>query len=374
MQKRRVLETMGEGISHGGEEALIDNIITHIDMEGLSIDWMTPYECNNMKYKDDLTSRGGNVFALGATYKPGKSRYSLVKPLNRFFSEHHYDVVHIHSGSTSSLALIARAAYQHGTKKIIVHSHLANNSFRSKLIRIAYSHLLKKYPTNYMACSFEAARTKFPRGVESKVQLINNGIELEQYAPNDIIRERIRDQLNIPQNSKVIGHVGRFSSEKNHKLILRSFKDVIQDKDDCYLLLIGDGPLYEEIQQMAEDLQIEKWVRFAGYVNNVSDYYKAMDLFVLPSVFEGFAIVLIEAQATGIPCLISDTIPDIAIVNSNVYRLSIEAQNASKWAEAIGEHLSERPVNQRSLLVNKGFDIKDTAEQIRTVYMEGYEV
>ena len=133
MSTKKILEVMGEGIAHGGEEAFINNLVTHIDMEGLEIDWLTPYKCYNTLYENNLKSKGGNVYEMGLTYTPGKNRWHLAKPMNEFFRKHHYDVVHIHSGSISALSLISQAAFKNGVKKIIVHSHLASNgSLKSK--------------------------------------------------------------------------------------------------------------------------------------------------------------------------------------------------------------------------------------------------
>lgn len=372
MENMRILEVMGEGIAHGGEEAFINNLILNMNMEGLTIDWLTPYTCYNSLYENNLKSKGGKVFELGLSYTPGKNRWHLTEPLNNFFAEHHYDVVHIHSGSISALALISGAAYKHGVKKIIVHSHLGSNgSLKSRLIRTMYSPSLQKYPTVYLACSREAAEAKFSKKiVNSKVQLINNGIDLSMYKQNDEIREKIRKALGIPQNSRVIGHVGRFSPEKNHQHILRCFEKTLQKEPNCRLMLLGDGELHEAIKQMAKDMSIEDKVCFVGYVDNVSDYYKAMDLFILPSFYEGFSIALIEAQATGLPCFISDQMDAKSAIYPNVYKLSIGEGSETVWADSICEHLYDEPIKDQALLTQKGFDVKETARQIRAIYMK----
>ena len=368
----KILEVMGEGIAHGGEEAFINNLVLNINMDGLTIDWLTPYKCYNTLYENNLKKMGGKVYELGLSYTPGKNRWHLTKPLNDFFAEHQYDVVHIHSGSISALALISGAAYRHGVKKIIVHSHLGSNgSMKSKLIRTAYSPYLQKFPTTYLACSREAAEAKFAKKIlDSKVQLINNGIDLSKYRQNDEIRENIRKDLGIPQDSRVIGHVGRFSPEKNHQHILRCFEQVLQKESNSYLMLLGDGELHDDIKQMAKDMSIEDHVRFVGYVDNVSDYYKAMDLFILPSFYEGFSIALIEAQATGLPCFISDQMDAKSAIYPNVYKLSIGEGSETVWANTICEHLFDESIHDQTLLTQKGFDIKETARQIRAIYME----
>lgn len=367
----KILEVMGEGIAHGGEEAFINNLVTHIDMEGLTIDWLTPYKCYNTVFENNLKNKGGNVYEMGLSYTPGKNRWHLTKPMNQFFTEHHYDVVHIHSGSTSALAIIAGAAHKHGVKKIIVHSHTGgNNSLKSKLVRSAYSPYIIKYPTDYMACSMNAAEAKFPPVIsKSRTKIINNGIELAQYRFDIEKRNRIREALDIPSDSYVIGHAGRFSPEKNHRLIIQCFEKVLKRNNNCYLLLIGDGELHEEMKQMANDLAVGEKIRFAGYVTNIADYYSAMNLFVLPSFFEGFAIAAVEAQAAGIPCVLSDRISRETVINNNVFMLPIEEVYYDTWAETICNHLDDEPVIDQSLLLKRGFDIQETVRQIREVYL-----
>ena len=372
MEKIRVLEMMGEGIAHGGEEAFISNILTNMDMEGLEIDWLTPYQCKNQFYREQLGKKGGRVFEFGLSYVPGKSRRHIIAPLNTFFSEHHYDVVHIHSGSISVLSYASQIASKHGIKKIIVHSHLGGKkSVKSAIVKAAFSPLMVRYPTIYMACSMEAANMKFPpQIVNNQLILINNGINLEKYIYDPETNERIRTELNIPEDARVIGHVGRFNPEKNHQYIIKCFKKVLEKERNCYLLFVGDGELLEDIKQKTRELSIEDNVRFAGYVNNISDYYKAMNLFVFPSLYEGFPISALEAQATGIPCIISDKIDKDTAVCPNVYSLPIENSDVEKWVDTICEHLYEAPLEQQALLKSKGFDIKDTANQIRKIYME----
>ncbi len=373
MQKRRVLEVMGEGIAHGGEEAFINNLITFIDKDGLTIDWLTPYQCKNAFYENNMKSKGGSIYELGMTYTPGKNRWHLVKPINQFFDKHHYDVVHIHSGSISALSIISQAAYKHGVKRIIVHSHLASNgSIKSKAIRLAYSPFLYKYPTDYMACSIDAANAKFSKLIQKKkkVEIINNGIELGKYIINHETREKIREKMEIPTDSRVIGHVGRFSQEKNHELIIKSFSKIYRANENVYLLLVGDGEMQSAIKQMAKDLRIDNRIRFAGYVNNIQDYYKAMDIFVLPSFYEGFAIAAVEAQAAGLPCVFSDRLDVKTTINKNVITLPVSENDYNLWAETICEHLYDEPICDQSLLIEQGFDIGETARQIRKVYMD----
>lgn len=373
MEKKKVLEVMGEGIVHGGEEAFINNLITFIDMDGLTIDWLTPYKCENAFYANNLRSKGGTIYEMGLSYTPGKNRWHLIKPINKFFDEHHYDVVHIHSGSISALSIVAQAAYKHGVKQIIVHSHLASNgSIKSKAIRLVYSPYLYKYPTNYMACSIDAANAKFSSLIQKKkkIMIINNGIELAKYKLDSTIRRKIREEVGIPIDSRVIGHVGRFSPEKNHEFLINSFSNIYKTNENAYLLLVGDGELHNSIKQMAKDMQIDNRICFAGYVNNIQDYYKAMDLFVLPSLYEGFAIAAVEAQATGLPCVFSDRLDAKTTINKNVFTLPVSENDYTLWAEVISKHLYDEPLCDQSLMLNQGFDIGETANQIRRIYME----
>ena len=369
-ENRRILEIMGEGISHGGEEAFIANLLDSMDPDGLTVDWLTPYRCNNRQYAQILEEKGGKVYELGLSYTPGKSRWHVIAPLDRFFREHAYDAVHIHSGSTSILAIVSWLAHGYGIKRIIVHSHTAgNHGFKSKLIKIAFSPVLKSCPTDYLACSMDAAVTKYPAAaVKNHLTVINNGINLDKYRADTETRQRIRQEMNIPSDARVIGHVGRFSREKNHAFLLDVFARLLKKRGDCFLLLVGDGELMQAVREKAESLGIAERVRFAGFVNNVADYYQAMDLFALSSLYEGFPIALVEAQAAGLPCVYADQVTADASIGQNVCRLPLNDTDA--WVSAIEDHLADGRSDNRQKLLEKGFDIRDTARRLKALYLK----
>ena len=366
--RMNVIEITGEPILHGGQEKFIFNVIENIDYSGLSIDVLTPYICDNEGFRKLLISKGGNVYELGLEFKPGKSRKLLLNPITQFLKEHHYDVVHIHSGSISVLAYTALAAKHASVRKIIVHSHSTGiSSIKHKVIRFIFGLLLKKCATDFLACSKQAGKMKYPRSiVKNDLIIIENGISIDEYKRNDVIRKRKRNELNISDDSFVIGHVGRFSQEKNHSFIVSLFSEIHERIPKSKLLLVGDGELLTDVEEEVQKRHIEESVIFTGNVDNVPDYYQVMDIFVLPSLYEGFSFVTLEAQAAGLPCLISTGVPETVVLGQNVDQISLEDKNG--WIERAIYYKDIEPVDNSTVIREKGYDIKQTAAKIKNLY------
>ena len=219
----RILELTGEPIGTGGQEMFIINLLRHIDLTDLQIDWLTPYYCENDTYRKEVEDKGGRVICFNLHFNPGGSRNNIVNPLNNFLKKNYYDVVHIHSGSTSVLALCAFVAKWNKVKKIIVHSHSTglSKSLKHYVLRMITNPILSMCPTHYLACSVDAGVWKFPASVvRGKLQIINNGIDLNLFAPDETKRLEYRKMLDISDKTMVIGNVGRFSYVKNQEFIL----------------------------------------------------------------------------------------------------------------------------------------------------------
>lgn len=364
----RVLEITGEPILHGGQEQFIYNFVSNLRDESFTVDVLTPYNEDNTQFKDLITDRGGKVIAFGMDFNPGKSRKCLFKPVKIFLQTNQYDVVHIHSGSISVLAYMAKAAYKAGVKRVIVHSHSTGMvSTKHSLTRIAFSGMLKRYPTDYFACSYDAGADKFPSSiVQHKLDVIKNGIDLTRFRRNRDTRGRIRTDLGISEKEYVVGHVGRFSYQKNHDFLVDVFNDIHSRHPNTRMLLVGDGELMETVKAKIGHLNLEDSVVLTGNVDNTQDYYQAMDVFAFPSRFEGFGLVALEAQAVGLPCIISSEIPKDVIIGDKVISASIEDSKA--WVNAIEGYLGENNVDNYLAIVNAGYDIKETVATIVDIY------
>ena len=367
MAERRVLEAFGEPIADGGQEAFVFGVLEKMDMSGLHVDCLTAYDCRSEKYRGLVERLGGQVFALDLPFAPGKSRENIRKPFREFLKDSHYDVVHIHSGSISVLAIMAAEAGKAGAGKVIVHSHASgeNDNLKHKVLRFLASIPMSRYVTTYCACSKEAAEWKYEPKYAAKAHIIKNGIDIERFGYDPQKRTGIRRKLGIDDRF-VIGHVGRFTKEKNHIFLIDIFEAVSQRDSAARLLLVGAGEEMGTIRQLVRQRCLEDRVIFTGSVTNVEDHLQAMDIFVLPSRFEGLGIAAVEAQCAGLPVIASDRVPRSAAFTEKMVFLPLEA-GPEKWADEIILHRdSERAAPGISAA---GSDIRLTAKKVRELYI-----
>ena len=366
----RVIEITGEPILHGGQEKFLENVIGNIDMSGMTIDVLTPYNCDNAGFVGLIESKGGRVYSLGLKFKPGKSRRLLLKPIKKFLEDNSYDVVHIHSGSISVLAYVAKAANSVGVKKIIVHSHSSGvSNIKHKLIHFYFGFMLKSNATDFLACSKTAGVMKYPKSIViGKLLIIKNGINVRDFQFDRDSRTEMRKRLGVSDYAFVIGHVGRFSEEKNHRFLIDVFSEIHKVIVNSKLVLIGDGDLKNDIKNMVMEYGLEESVVFTGNVDSIHHYYQMMDVFVLPSIYEGLPFVALEAQATGIPCVFSKGVPETAVLANNVYRIDIKEKAA--WVELLLSQVNTFPQDNSLSIRKAGFDIMDTVGQIKRIYIE----
>ncbi len=367
----KVLEIFGEPISNGGQESFVINVLKHINDDDIKIDLFTPYYCDNRTYKNIVEERGGKVFSLGLSFTPGNSRMNIKKPLKNFLKSNKYDVVHIHSGSISVLAIAAWVAHRCKVKKIIVHSHCAaeRKNLKYRLAKFASLPLMRICPTDYCACSQVAGDWKFSRRIaKNKLVILKNGVDLLEFSYKSDVRAAMRRKLCLDENDLVIGHVGRFSYQKNHEYLLKVLSELKNNGINAKLVLIGSGELLNEVKEQALEADISDKIIFVGNVNNVADYMQAMDVFALPSRFEGLPIVGVEAQAAGLPCVFSEAVTEETKLTDEVKFLPIDDESVSAWAETILYLSKSERKDNVSVLKDKGFDINETVKRILEIY------
>ncbi len=371
----RVLEAFGEPILHGGQESFVVNALQHMDRSGLTFDMLTPYYCRNEYYRELIRSYGGEIYELQCKFNPGQIRMNIIKPFENFLGKHMYDVIHIHSGSTSMLGIMSFLAKKHGIKKVIVHSHSAPEkiTLKNKILRSVFGMVMKDNVDTYCACSPMAGSAKFTEVVVSKVlKIIPNGVDISKFHFDVSVRNKYREELHFDKNDFVLGHVGRFSVEKNHTFLIDIFADVLKQCPNAKLLLIGEGDLELPIKEKVKSIGITDRVVFTGAVNNVYDYMQAMDCFVFPSIHEGLPVVLVEAQASGLPCIISESCPKEVALTPDVRFCSLFG-GTSIWCQSIMQY-AIKPVQGRkdnsALLIRSGYDIINTSKILRQLYID----
>lgn len=369
----KVLEVNVDDLQMGGVFSLVKNIVinnktdTKIDIGAIE---KFESEDNIALFK----KYGSEVYYIGyegnKIKKQIKCYFNLIKLLN----ENRYDCVHLHSDVAYKILAPTLASRKVGIKKIIIHSHAAgvdgNYRFIKKILHKACAKVLKKLATNYVACSDLAAAWMFP-GVEgNKIEIINNGVNLEKFRFDAGKREEIRKKLNL-NNKIVVGHVGRFAYQKNHEYLIRIIENVKTINPNTCLLLIGEGPDENRIHELVKEKKLENSVIFYGTTNRVNDLFQAMDVFILPSHFEGLPIVGVEAQASGLPVLFSDKITREAKITDNVEFIDITEKSTATWVKKIEDFSEIGRTDTFQDLKNKKFSIQDTVESFLNLYETG---
>ncbi|MCD7944103.1 MAG: glycosyltransferase [Clostridia bacterium] len=294
------------------------------------MDFLTPYECKNSDFFEDTSQNGDCVIELKI------SGSKIVKPI-RFFRKlclylkrEKYDAVYINTGSMIPMTVSVLAAYICGVKKRIVHSHNNGiNNKKSKIEQALTRPFLTICPTKYAACSQMAADYVFPKKKAKKTIIVPNGVDISKYLYNEKSRKAIRMQYNL-EDKFVIGHVGAFDYQKNQGFLLDYFKEAYQVDNSLRLVLVGEGEARKDIKIKAEKLGILNEVIFTGKSDDVQEWLSAFDMFVFPSVFEGFGIAAVEAQISGLPCVLSDQVPQEVKVSENVWYLPVD-KGREEW-------------------------------------------
>lgn len=360
----RVAQIIGKAIN-GGTESFAMNYYTNMDHSKVQFDFFVE-STSKIIDKEKIESLGGKVVIIPSyTYI-----FVYIKTLKKLFKEGSYDIVHSNMNALSVFTLYA--AKKAGVKVRIAHSHSTTNkkehlrNFIKNILRL----FSKKYATHYFACSELAGRWLFGDKTFNKgqVTVINNAIELEKYRFNEQTRDNLRTQYGLT-NQFVMGHIGRFMQQKNHTFLIDIFNEVQKRRSDARLLLIGDGPLYDEIVNKVHTLGLDDKVIFTGVKQNAYDYYNAMDVFVLPSLYEGFGMVLIEAQANGLPCVASTEVPEDVNVANQVDFISLN-DSVEYWANHI-VHLDTQ-IDRGAYfykIKNSAFDIKSEAKKLEDKYL-----
>ena len=353
-----VAQIMGKWVG-GGVESVIMNYYRHIDRNKVQFDFICDEDSTNIPY-DEIENLGGYVILCPPYQKLGK----YLKFLKQLFREKKYRIVHSNINTLSVFPLYA--AKKAGVPVRIAHSHSTSNprEWKKNLMKNALRPFSKVWATDYFACSELAGRYLFGDKAFDKgeVKIIHNAIDVEKFKYDPEARKQLRKEIGIKDSDFVIGHIGRFVEQKNHRFLIDIFAEVKKEKKNAKLVLVGQGPLREEIEEKAKNLGLEKDVFFLGQRNDTNKLYSVFDVFCLPSLYEGLPVVGIEAQANGVPCVFSDRITGETVTNENVELIGIKSfTEAAKCIDGCDERVTVK---------NFSFGISNQVNKLKKEYME----
>lgn len=367
-----VLEYFGDPISYGGQEIFVENMYRDFQDEHIHYTFGTPFYCNNSEIQTMVENRGDKIVAFNRKDARLTRKKNIVSSLKQILKSDKYEVVHIHSGSVYTLLKCAKAAKKSGVKIVIVHSHLAGqNTWKYRLIKKQSDKKIERYADKYFACSETAAEWKFPKDIleNRKYKVIKNGIQTESYRFNATTRKKIRKELGIKPDQLTFVHVGRFAYMKNHAFFYDLLPLIENDYPDFKFIFVGKGELKAEFKKEMMIEGMSQHLIFLEDINCVNEILMAGDNFLFPSLYEGFPITLIEAEASGIQTVFSDKVTDEALITDKIVQLPL---NKEEWMNQIRKDVSQINTYDRSKYAEKvkeaGYDAVESAHILEKAY------
>lgn len=349
-------------MGRGGLESMLMNYYRHIDRGRVQFDFLVHRDFE-ADYDAEILALGGRIHRL-PQLNPVSPGY--LNRLDGFFSDHpEYRIVHCHLDCMAGIPL--KYAKKHGVPVRIAHAHSSSQTKDKKyLLKLLFKRSIPLNATHLFACSRAAGEWMF---CGAPFRVMNNAIYAAAYVHDREMAREVRRELGIPADAAVIGHVGRFDPPKNHEFLLHAFAKM---SENTHLLLVGDGALRSGMEKLAQELGIGDRVTFTGVRSDVPRLLQAMDVFVFPSIYEGLPVSLIEAQAAGLPCLISDKVPLECKKTDLVRQLPLDA-GAEAWARAAEEALTVPRRDTSEEIRRAGYDIEENARWLQNFYCEKYQ-
>lgn len=361
-----ILHVVGT-LNRGGAETLLLNLYKATNRSRIHFDFVVHSDFVG-EYEKEFTAMGSQIYRI-SPFK-GTNLFDYCKQWDDFFSRgKKYDIVHGHVRSTSSIYLLI--AKKHGLITI-AHSHnVSNGKSISSVIKYFFQLPIRYVADYFFACSIEAGKWLFGQKIcqGNNFFLLRNGIDVSLFRYSNDVRIQARIDLNITNNF-VIGHVGRFELQKNHKFLIDIFYEIYKIKSNAKLLLIGTGPLLPQMQKYVTEKSLEDSVIFLGSRSDVANLMQAMDVFIFPSLYEGLGIALIEAQSAGLPCIVTDTLPREVFTTSLITPVSLQS-SPSMWArQALKKYNSVIRGDMYREICQSGYNIQETAQWLEDFYIK----
>ena len=366
--KTKILQMGADNFGAGGRSVIAYNLTRPLT-DDFQVDFLAIGKLKNPSFHRIIEENGGQVQHV----KEASSKIKRLRSIYSILKKEKYDIVHINADDAIEGLFNIILSKLVGAK-IVLHAHTTSSSrgkgFVGRLKMLTARKIIKFLVDYKLACSLEAANYLYGDTDLSDVAILKNGIVINDFLYNEELRQKVRENLNIPVEATVLGTVGRMSYEKNPEFIVDLIHTFFLKVPNFYFIWIGDGEERANIETLLdEEIKLGR-VLLLGKQEQPAQYLQAMDVFLLPSFYEGFGIVNIEAQASGLPCVVSSAVPESASVNSNFYRLSL-SDGVEKWSDFITSMSYERlPYGSREKIKEAGFDIEDSARKLRIIYQE----
>ena len=355
-------------MDRGGAETFLMKVYRNLDRNKYQMDFCVSKEKKGF-YDDEIKSMGGKIYFI-----PPKSKnpFKTFLQIKKIVKENNYQYV-LRTSQQSLATLDLLAAKFGGAKTLIYRSSNAGltGGVKKRIINGMFMFLPRMIPNVKVAPSKKAAEFVFGKKAvaKGKVHILNNGLDYDLFAYNEKIRKQIRKELKL-DDKIIIGHVGRFNEQKNHEFLIKIFKEIHEENQNTVLLLIGEGELEDKIKKQVKNLGLSTSVKFLGPVAEVSIYLMAMDLFLFPSFFEGMPNVIIEAQATGLKCLLSSEITEEAKITDLLTYIDLDS-GVENWVNiALQSFDYERKNYEKEFRVNK-YTIEDVLNLFISIVYDG---
>lgn len=367
MNKKKVVKVLHYigSLNVGGAQTMLINLYKKIDRSKIQIDIIIDH-ADETFYKSELEKYGAKIYVLKNINEIGLKEF--IKQWNLFFDSHiNYDIFHSHIRSVSSIVL--KIAKQNGLVTIC-HSHSTSNGkgIKSLIKKILQINITKN--ADYLfACSYDSAKWLYgtKKSKESNCIILNNSIDAFEYKYDLNMRHKLRNELNLKEKI-VIGQVGRIEKMKNHIFSIKIIEELKKQNDNYVLVIVGDGSLKEELIDYVNKNNLKNNVIFLGNRTDINKYMQLFDIFIMPSLYEGLPLALVEAQAASLPCLISKNIKSGILINEIIFSFSLN-DNIDTWISCIKKIFNLPRKNRIKEIVNAGFDSTTNAKWLEKFYI-----
>ena len=365
MECIRVLHVLGS-LNIGGAETMVMNLYRNVDKNNIQFDFVV-HGSSIGKYEDEIKKMGGRIYRLPKYRVYNHLLYK--RKWKEFFKTHpEYKIIHAHMRSTASIYL--KVAKKMGLKTIC-HSHsTSNGKGLSAIVKKVLQHNIIKYADYLLGCSYKANEWLYGKGINEKENcyVFNNSIDTKKFLFNEEIRKKYRKKYGLT-DKYVIGQIGRFISIKNYDYTISLFSEYQKINPNSFLVLIGDGPLYSAIKEKIDNLLLNDKVLILQNIFNVNEIMQALDVFIMPSLYEGLPLTLVEAQAASLPCIVSKNISAGFLINDLINFIDIN-DDYTKTIDLLENVQNNIRKNRFKNIKDAGFDIGTSTKWLTKFYID----